>query len=223
MENEVLEEETEFSPGAVRSAERAVEARYSVYLDEAQRLIQAGVEEIKERGNVDPRVADIVRRAGLSNKAFYRHFRSKEELLVAVLDDSLRKRMAEFETRLAEQSSHRDRVRVWLWCVLEQAIDPAHAALTRPLLVYQARLAEHLGQQVLAHRQRLQGLLRQLLEEARASGELPGVDPEADAEAVYFLAVGWMQGRIHSSPSDTPSREEAARIVEFAIRGLQRG
>ena len=34
-----------------------------------------------------PRVADIVAEAGLSNEAFYRHFRSKDALVTAILED----------------------------------------------------------------------------------------------------------------------------------------
>ncbi|MCU1693435.1 MAG: Transcriptional regulator, TetR family, partial [Frankiales bacterium] len=40
-------------------------------------------------GYRDVSIADVCRELGLSGPAFYRHFRSKEELLVAVLDDSI--------------------------------------------------------------------------------------------------------------------------------------
>ena len=46
---------------------------------------------MRRTGDLDPRVTDIVREAGLSNQAFYRHFRSKDELLVAVLADGQRR------------------------------------------------------------------------------------------------------------------------------------
>ena len=46
-------------------------------------------------------------------------------------------------------------------------------------------------------------------------------DPQADADAIYHLAVGWMQGRIVDRLA--PDEAEAERIVDFAMRGLRRG
>ena len=45
---------------------------------------------IRGSGTLEPTVGDIVREAGLSNQAFYKHFRSKHQLLVAVLDEGIR-------------------------------------------------------------------------------------------------------------------------------------
>ena len=40
---------------------------------------------MRREGNIDPQVRAIVQEAGLSNQAFYRHFASKDALLLAVL------------------------------------------------------------------------------------------------------------------------------------------
>ena len=221
MENRVLSRETQPSPGAVRSAERALEARYEVYLEEAQRLIRAGSEEIREQGNVAPRVADVVRRAQLSNKAFYRHFKSKEELLLAVLEEGMQQRVAEFEKRMAAASTARGRVEAWIEGVLVHATDPEEARAARPMYVYQARLADNLGDQLWETRERL---FRPLVEALRAgfeSGELPDIDPERDADAIQYLCLGWVNG--HVLANTIPSAGEARAIAEFAMRGLDRG
>jgi AcrR family transcriptional regulator len=205
----------------VRSAERALEARYEVYLEEAQRLIRAGSEEIREQGNVAPRVADVVRRAQLSNKAFYRHFKSKEELLLAVLEEGMQQRVAEFEKRMAAASTARGRVEAWIEGVLVQATDPEEARAARPMYVYQARLADNLGDQLWETRERL---FRPLVEALRAgfeSGELPDIDPERDADAIQYLCLGWVNG--HVLANTIPSAGEARAIAEFAMRGLDRG
>ncbi|HJO23974.1 MAG: TetR/AcrR family transcriptional regulator [Myxococcota bacterium] len=205
----------------MRSAERALEARYEVYLEEAQRLIRAGSEEIREQGNVAPRVADVVRRAQLSNKAFYRHFKSKEELLLAVLEEGMQQRVAEFEKRMAAASTARGRVEAWIEGVLVQATDPEEARAARPMYVYQARLADNLGDQLWETRERL---FRPLVEALRAgfeSGELPDIDPERDADAIQYLCLGWVNG--HVLANTIPSAGEARAIAEFAMRGLDRG
>jgi AcrR family transcriptional regulator len=204
---------------AVRSAERAVKARYSAYLDEAQRLIQAGIEEIREKGGVDPRVSDIVKRAGLSNKAFYRHFKSKEELLLAVLEEGLQRSAEDFDIHLAAATSPLDRVRTWVLRTAELAVDQESATATRPLLVYQATLAENLGPQVRGNVDRVMAPLRQALTEAKEAGALPNIDPARATDHVYFATWGWVHGRILAYVQ--PTREEAEALADFILRGLR--
>ena len=219
MGNGILPGETGGSPGALRSAERAIEPRYSVYVEEAQRLIQAGIAELAEKGRLDPRVSDIVRRAGLSNKAFYRHFKSKDELLLAVLEEMMRQQVADFEARVTPEQPPVERIRAWIWAVLESAFDTERAAAQRPLLVHQGRLLGSLSDALWGHVAYLVGLLQSALEEAKEQGQLdPNVDPGRDAEVIYYMAMGWMHGRVIAEV--IPPREEAERVVEYAMRGL---
>ncbi|MBW1683586.1 MAG: TetR/AcrR family transcriptional regulator [Deltaproteobacteria bacterium] len=223
MENEALErrgEPPEASAPAIRSIERVLERRYAVCPDEVQRLLQAGLDEMRERQCVEPRVADIVRRAGLSNKAFYRHFRSRDELLLAILEQRLRVQFTKLEERMAQAGSALDRIRCWIWEILGRAVDPEAAAATRPLLVHQARLLESVGEEVWDCVERLKVPLRAAIAEAMKSGELEKVDVESDTEVVYQLAIGWMHGRLITPVP--PTQQEAQRVVEFAIRGLER-
>jgi AcrR family transcriptional regulator len=205
-------------PAVAPSVARSSSPRFSADANEVQRLLVAGLQEIREKGNVEPRVADIVRRAGLSNKAFYRHFRSKDDLLLAILEEGMRERVRSFEARLQESSSAADRVRVWIRLVLEQALNPDFAEVTRPLLVYQARLAEELGDQLWGHRDHLRAPLERALEEGRRSGEFRDLDPRRDAEVLYYLAMGWMHGMVVARV--VPSQEEAENLVEFALRAI---
>jgi len=219
MENEVRERQREPQEASARAI-RSIEPRSAAYLDEVQRLLQAGLDEMRERQCVEPRVADIVRRAGLSNKAFYRHFRSRDELLLAILEQGLRVQFTKLEERMAQAGSALDRIRCWIWEVLGRALDPEAAATTRPLLVHQARLLESVGEEAWNCVERLKLPLRAAIAEAMESGELEEADVESDTEVVYELAVGWMRSRLITLV--LPTRQEAQRVVEFAIPGLER-
>src|SRR5207247_10809320 len=70
---------------AERVASRTLSVRSEAYADEVRRLVAAGYAVMRRSETLDPRVHDIVREAGLSNQAFYRHFRGKDELPVAIL------------------------------------------------------------------------------------------------------------------------------------------
>ena len=52
-----------------------------------------------------PRVADIVAAAGLSNDAFYRHFRSKDALVAALVDDGALRLRSYLEHQMAKAST----------------------------------------------------------------------------------------------------------------------
>lgn len=219
MGNTILVEETTIPAGAVRSAERAVEARYSTYLDEAQRLIQAGIDEIREKGGVDPRVADIVRRAGLSNKAFYRHFKSKDELLLAVLEEGMQRLHDDFDHHLDEKIPPLDRVREWARRVTNLAVDPENASSARPIFVYQATLHEQLNTQVLEYVDRLVEPLYEALRDAKAKGDLGEHDPKQCAEHFYYTVWGWVHGRVLGRVAS--SEAEAEAVIEFGMRALR--
>ena len=80
----------ESRPLALRSVERTMERRRATYEEEVRRLVSASFELVRRDGSLEPRVGEIVAEAGLSNQAFYKHFRSKDELLLAVLDEGIR-------------------------------------------------------------------------------------------------------------------------------------
>ena len=188
-------------------------------LDERQRLILAGVQEMADKGSEDPRVADIVRRAGLSNKAFYRNFKSKDELLYAVLEESMRLQVEQLVAGLEPGAKPLERVRAWILGVLELAIDPELSAAQRPLLVHQGRLLDSLGAETWGHVVRMMSLLQAAIRDAREAGDVPEtVDPVLDAEAIFHLSLGWMSGRVIGRV--VPTWEEAERVVAFALRGL---
>src|SRR5262249_18926538 len=71
-------------------ADRAVADRRAAYAAEARRLIDAAFVVMRREDTIDPGVRAVVQEAGLSNQAFYRHFASKDALLLAVLADGQR-------------------------------------------------------------------------------------------------------------------------------------
>ena len=206
------------SPLERRSVERSLGPRYAAYLDEVQRLVAAGAAEMRDRGSVDPRVSDIVRRAGLSNQAFYRHFRSKDELLVAILDAGLETLLGYLGHRMQAAASPLAQVREWIEGVLAQALQPEAAEATRPFVVNRVRLLERLPEDVMQSTERLIGPLREAIAAAEQAGELRDVDAQRDAEVIYRLALGWLHEAL--ARRARPDPDEARHLVEFALRGL---
>ena len=209
-------------PRALDAAvERALEAQRAAYAAEAERLVRAALALIRERGDLEPPVAAIVKRARLSNHAFYRHFRSKHELLVAVLDHGIALLEDSLRARMAAAPTPTERVRTWLRGMLAQALDARGAAATRPFALARSQLARHYPDEVAASERRLTALVRGAIAEAKRTGELPAADPDADAEALYHLAMGWLETRLLEA--DPAERTQAKRLETFAMAGLRAG
>jgi AcrR family transcriptional regulator len=102
-------------------ADRTLAERHETYAAEIRTLLDAALTVMRAGETIDPRVSDIVRTAGLSNQAFYRHFRGKDELLVALLDDGRQRLLATIERRMARATTPPDQVRAWVEAVLAQA------------------------------------------------------------------------------------------------------
>jgi AcrR family transcriptional regulator len=206
---------------ATRAVERALAERRDAYAEEVQRLLEAGFVLIQKKGELEPRVSEVVREAGLSNQAFYRHFPSKQAFLVAVLDQGVRVLAGYLAHRMRAARSPLGQVRAWLLGILEQALDPDGAAATRPFALARGRLAELFPEEVAESERQLTALVRDAIAAAAAAGEIPAGDPDRDAESLYHLAMGWMQARL--AESRAADRRDGERLVEFALAGLRRG
>jgi AcrR family transcriptional regulator len=192
-------------------AERTLRDRTRVYADEVRRLVDATYAVMRRNDSLDPRVQDIVREAGLSNQAFYRHFRGKDELLLAVLDDGQARLVATLERRMARAEPGAGQVRAWIEGVSEQARNPEAAANTRPFLVNGARLAERYPEATATQRERVVAPLR------GAVATLGG-DPVRDADAIYHLTMDRTQDAI--ARRVLPARDEVDHTVAFALRAI---
>lgn len=192
-------------------AARTLRGRSETYAEEVRSLLDATYAVMRRTGDLDPRVADIVAKSGLSNQAFYRHFRSKDELLLAVLDDGQRRLVSYLDARLARAQPGAPRVRAWIEGVLEQARNPDAAANTKPFIANSARLADRFPSESAGSREQVIAPLRVAVAEA-------GGDGQHDADAIYHLAMGRTGDAI--ARADLPSADEVDHLVEFALRGL---
>jgi len=199
-------------PVAERVAGRTLASRQEAYTDEVRRLVDAGYAVLRRTGGLEPRVGDVVREAGLSNQAFYRHFRGKDELLLAILDDGQRQLVGYLEHRLARVDPGAAQVRAWVEGVLEQARNRGAADNTRPFALGSARLADRFPEEMARSRESVVAPLR-------AAVTAAGGHPTRDTEAVYQLTMGTMNDALVRKV--TPSKADVAHVVEFALAGMR--
>ncbi len=211
MRNAVPDAPPVGDPVARRVAGRGVERRQKVYATEVRRLLDAAFAVMRDTGDLDPRVGDIVRWSGLSNQAFYRHFESKHALLLAVLEDGQRQLVDYLEHRMSAVGPGIPRIRRWIEGVLEQARNADAAARTRPFALNAARLRDRFPAETEHATDLVVAPLRDAIRDA-------GGDPRRDADAVYQLAMGTMHA--HLVARTHPDTRDVAHLVRFALAGI---
>jgi AcrR family transcriptional regulator len=201
-----------------RAVARSLAGRRASYADEVHRIVQATYEVVERTGSLDPTMRDILRQSGISTQAFYRHFRSKDELLLALLDDGRRQLSGYLAHRMAKAATPAGKVRAWIEGVLAQAGDLAAAARTRPFLANLDRLTEQYPEE---QKESVELLIR-LLEDALSPAEpgAPAARVRRDAVAVYHLTVGTMHQHIRDRTR--PGPDEVEHVIQFSLAAVAR-
>lgn len=186
---------------------------------ERDRLLAALIEVLRRNGGQDATVADILDEAGLSTRAFYRHFETKED----AIRDLYRRDAESFSAHLWRQidaaNDPRDALEVWLNEMLGLAYDRRRAervsAMRSPVVarIVSGSREEQLGTDL------LEQPLRSVLESGLAQGLFPLADPEHDIRtirAIVFEAISWARTGVVKL-----SRREALEyILRFSLAAL---
>lgn len=195
---------------ASRIAQRSLAKREAGYAEEVRCLLDAALQVIAERGTTSrPRVADIVRAAGLSNDAFYRHFKSKDALVAAILEDGTQRLTTYVAHQMSKDSTPEAKVRGWVVGVLSQAAEES-AATTRAVLWNAGTLTSD----TLDGPPSASGPLAALLREPFA--ELGSPEPEFDASLAAHAIVGALGD--HLWKGSVPGDADVERITAFCLR-----
>jgi AcrR family transcriptional regulator len=199
---------------ADRIVRRSLAKREGEYADEVRRLLDAALEVMHRRGTSSrPRVADIVAAAGLSNDAFYRHFRSKDDLVNALLEDGAERLRSYLAHQMAKAKSPQAQVRRWVEGVLAQA-DGDVAAATLAVLWNGSSADGGLA----AGRHFASSPLASLLREPFAA--LGSDTPDLHAALAAHAALGLLSDCLWRGAA--PTRGESDRVVDFCLRAVSR-
>ena len=166
-------------------------------------------------------VAAILQRAGVSTRAFYRHFESKDELFLALLrqeSDALADRL---DRIIDEPGAPVDQLSAWVGQMFGWMHD---AELRMHLTVIdsdEVRAAKGYRQtRERAHAGRERSLI-EILRRGRDDGSFPLADPEHDAVAISAVISREMADQ--SIGDQERLRRSLDWVLEFALRALGAG
>lgn len=164
-------------------------------------------------------VAAILQRAGVSTRAFYRHFESKDELFLAMLrqeSDALAGRLDQIVEEMP--GSPVDQLEAWIGRMFGLVHD---AQLRMHFIVIdsdEVRAAKGYREtRERAHADRERSLV-EILRRGKEDGSFPLADPERDAMAISAVVSREMNG--WSPDDDRQLQRSLARVLDFALRAL---
>lgn len=203
---------------AQRVAARTLRTRERQARSEVRRLLDAALAVLAERGLDDLTVGEVLARAGLGTRAFYRHFASKDELLLALYAAETEAAAARRAAAVAAAPTGRAALEAWLDDALSLVFDRRRAARTRVLRAEFLRLASrHPGEFDRIVGSEL-GPLVAILERGRSDGTLPGADPQLDALTVYGLV--WSLAAARLDGRSMTRRTARDQVLRYCLPAL---
>ncbi|PJE05495.1 TetR/AcrR family transcriptional regulator [Mycobacterium sp.] len=190
------------------AVERALDDRQRGATEEVERILAAAVRVMERVAPEPPRVSDIVAEAGSSNKAFYRYFAGKDDLILAVMERGIAIVVSYLQHQMAKAPRPEDRIARWIEGTLAQVADPHLISMSRAV-------AGQLSNWLAADREMMRPLRELLVEPVAALGS---TDIERDVEAVYGGTVAMMRRYVGSA--DRPGRDDIEHLVKFCLLGL---
>jgi AcrR family transcriptional regulator len=190
---------------------RALDERQREATEEVERILAAAVQVMERAAPAPPRVSDIVAQAGTSNKAFYRYFGGKDDLILAVMERGVAMVASYLEHQMAKEDDPARKVARWIEGALAQVSEPR---LTRASRAVTAQLAAS-AQWRAVEEQITQPLHDLLLAPITALGS---ADPARDAAAVFAVVFGTM--RRYLALETYPERGDADHLVSFCLQGI---
>jgi AcrR family transcriptional regulator len=170
------------------------------------RLVEAAAE-VFRRDGTDAALDEVARTAGVANATLYRHFPTRERLLVAVYAQTIDAMCA--DARARTESDADDGLLVWLGVVVSQM--QANRGLREALATAHALNPDRTPDEIREWHDRIAATAKPLFTRARARGVVRASARWADILALV-AAVG------NAAGSD---RAAARRLLDIVVAGLR--
>jgi AcrR family transcriptional regulator len=193
------------------AVERALDDRQREATEEVERILAAAVRVMERAAPEPPRVSDIVAEAGSSNKAFYRYFAGKDELILAVMERGVGIVMSYLQHQMAKEPMPHNKIARWIEGTLAQGADPQLISKSRAAAEQMSAGVNWLS----ADQEMLRPVRDLLIEPVTALGSL---DVDRDVEAVFCCTAATLRRYVHSANRLGP--DDIAHVVGFCLRGL---
>lgn len=183
---------------------------------ERARIVDAAYRTLVANGGATLSMAELLDAAELGTRAFYRHFGSKDELLLAVYRRDA-DRLTEQLTRAAAGARPAAALRAFVEAMLHVTADPRRRRRARIVSADAVRQARGYAAETQRFRAALEAALAEILARGQADGSFPLTDPGPDARSIR-AALGQAYDDQVAGIATVRAAEAARQVTDFALR-----
>lgn len=203
-------------PGGLHLRRVPSARRQATYDDEVAALISATRAVMARKGCAGrPRLAEIIAEADISNQAFYRHFRSRDDAIVATYEQGLMTIHEYLEHQVRKQPDLPSQIAAWVDGVLAQIQDPELSELSRAVIWNVGQVARTDSEIKPVGHDRIRGLLSEVLTEGGVD------DPDRTALFIHTLVMGLTNTFLEDNRRPSPADRES--LLRFCANGITPG
>jgi AcrR family transcriptional regulator len=206
-----------------RAVSRSLGAARSRAEKRVQRFLDAAFELIDEKGTTDFTIQEVIDRSKQSLRGFYQYFDGKDELLLALFEETLAEAADDLRNAVDAETEPVARVRAFAirlheWCEPIDTPRKRGSHNRRPISEFSVGLAANHPTRVKAAMAPVSMMLVDLLDAAVAAGAFDIADTRRTAALIeQTVMYSWFGNRLNPNPK---SRITAEETWEFCLRGL---
>jgi AcrR family transcriptional regulator len=206
-----------------RAVSRSLDAARSRAEERVQRFLDAAFELIDENGTTEFTIQDVIERSKQSLRGFYEYFDGKDELVLALFEESVREAGEDIRRAVDAESDPLARLRAFAirlheWCDPGEAPRKRGTHNRRAISEFSMHLVANSSERVRAALAPLSRLLVELLEAADDANEIQVADIRRSAALVQQIVMcSWFSNRLAENTTLRPTAEET---WEFCLHGL---
>lgn len=205
-----------------RAVSRSLNAARSRAEQRIQKFLDAAFELIDEKGTTEFTIQEVIDRSKQSLRGFYQYFDGKDELILALFEETVRESTEDVREAVDDKTDPLDRLHAFVirhaeWCDPGERKRGSHNR--RPVSEFTVQLAMTHPDRVKAAIAPSSKLLLELVEQAAQAGAIRVADSRQAASLIQQTVMfSWFGNRIAQSARLKASPDD---IWEFCLHGLQ--
>jgi len=206
-----------------RAVSKSLSAARTRAEQRVQRLLDAAFALIDDRGTTEFTIQEVVDRSKQSLRGFYQYFDSKDELLFALLEETIRESLEDLRSAVESEAESLERLRAFTirlheWCEPLGTRRKRGAHNRVPISEFSLQLALKDPDRLATALAPISRMLVDLLKAAVAAGSLQVTDTPRAALLIQQTAMsGWLMSRFVQNSRARVTAEDA---WDFCLHGL---
>ena len=210
------------SPGVTKKNLRTDDGRLLRGRRSREKVRQAANALFQEKGFDQATLRAIAERAGMGASSIYRHYRSKEEMLILELAAMQEEAWTRFRTE--DQRNDPTKIRLQRFFAKQHNLLVENSDFTKIAVRAQTREDRVIVRRALALQQRTIGLIAEILQHGKARDEISSATDPLNAASVLFHAtqgvrIAWASGLL----SDVACQKHIDDALTLVMSGVSAG